>query len=192
MSDALQTIVDFLTSIGIRVRTGSVPADAFLPGLRIVDGGLIFDPAALRWPGDLLHEAGHIATVPSALRPILNDALADAPTSPHGGEAEATRNDPGKLILWPYDVPHSAFGGVPAASAGPDDAKGSAIAAAFVPPFLEHLVLGDASHHRLLTGDEREAIVQLARREAEPATLAAKAVAQGHGQALRLRDKEGG
>lgn len=90
MSDAIQTIVDFLTSIGIRVRAGSVPADAFLPGLRIVDGGLIFDPAALRWPGDLLHEAGHIATVPSALRAKLNDALADAPTSPHGGEAEAT------------------------------------------------------------------------------------------------------
>lgn len=74
-----------------------------------------------------------------------------------GGEAEATRNDPGKLILWPYDVPHSAFGGVLAASAGPDDAKGRAIAAAFVPPFLEHLVLGDASHHRLLTGDESPA-----------------------------------
>ena len=47
-------------------------------------------------------------------------------------EAVATQDDPGKLILWPYDVPRAAFGGMPAASAGPDDAKGHAIAAAFV------------------------------------------------------------
>ena len=69
-------------------------------------------------------------------------------------EAVATQDDPGKLILWPYDVPHAAFGGMPAASAGPDDAKGHAIAAAFVPLFLEHFVLGDVSHHGLFTGDE--------------------------------------
>ncbi|WP_432770508.1 sensor histidine kinase [Sphingopyxis sp.] len=41
---------------------------------------------------------------------------------------------------------------------------------------------------RLLTGDEREAIVQLARRDAEPATLAAKAVAQGDGFVLSFED----
>ena len=41
---------------------------------------------------------------------------------------------------------------------------------------------------RLLTGDEHEAIVQLARRDAEPATLAAKAVAQGEGFVLSFED----
>lgn len=41
---------------------------------------------------------------------------------------------------------------------------------------------------RLLTGDEREAIVQLARSDAEPATLAAKAVAQGDGFVLSFED----
>ena len=41
---------------------------------------------------------------------------------------------------------------------------------------------------RLLTGDEREAIVQLSRKEAEPATLAAKAVAQGDGFVLSFED----
>lgn len=41
---------------------------------------------------------------------------------------------------------------------------------------------------RLLTGDEREAIVQLARKDAEPATLAAKAVAQGEGFVLSFED----
>ncbi len=41
---------------------------------------------------------------------------------------------------------------------------------------------------QLLTGDEREAIVQLARTNAEPATLAAKAVAQGDGFVLSFED----
>ncbi|HEV2599836.1 sensor histidine kinase [Sphingopyxis sp.] len=41
---------------------------------------------------------------------------------------------------------------------------------------------------RLLTGDEREGIVQLARNDAEPATLAAKAVAQGDGFVLSFED----
>ncbi|WP_235957469.1 sensor histidine kinase [Sphingopyxis microcysteis] len=41
---------------------------------------------------------------------------------------------------------------------------------------------------QLLTGDEHEAIVQLARPDAEPATLAAKAVAQGDGFVLSFED----
>ena len=41
---------------------------------------------------------------------------------------------------------------------------------------------------RLLAGDEREGIVQLARRDAEPATLAAKAVVQGDGFVLSFED----
>ncbi|WP_247594570.1 ATP-binding protein [Sphingopyxis sp. PAMC25046] len=41
---------------------------------------------------------------------------------------------------------------------------------------------------RLLTGEEREGIVQLSRTDAEPATLAAKAVAQGDGFVLSFED----
>ena len=41
---------------------------------------------------------------------------------------------------------------------------------------------------RLLTADEREAIVQLARKDAEPATLAAKTVALGEGFVLSFED----
>lgn len=88
--DFTQILVDFLNAIGISTREGAVPSDSFLPGLRIVDGSLIYDRAALRWPGDLLHEAGHIATAAAAQRPSMNDALADTPASAHGGEAEAT------------------------------------------------------------------------------------------------------
>ena len=66
MSD-LTTIVDFLNSIGIEATQGSVSASSFLPGVRIESGRLIYDPA-MPWPGDLLHEAGHIATAPGFLR----------------------------------------------------------------------------------------------------------------------------
>jgi hypothetical protein len=85
-----QTLLDFLAGIGITVSEGAVPADSFLPGIRLVAGTLVVDRAALRWPGDLLHEAGHIATTPAALRASLDDQLADDPAIAHRGEAEAT------------------------------------------------------------------------------------------------------
>jgi hypothetical protein len=36
-----------------------------------VNGGLVYDWERLTWPGDLLHEAGHIAVIPAALRPTI-------------------------------------------------------------------------------------------------------------------------
>ena len=44
------------------------PATTFLPGIAVERGGLRFDPAALTYPGDLLHEAGHIAVAPPEAR----------------------------------------------------------------------------------------------------------------------------
>lgn len=89
-ADPATTIVEFLCSIGLDVRAAAVADDAFLPGLRIAAGSLLVDRARLRWPGDLLHEAGHIATTPAAARAHLDDALASAPAIAHAGEAEAT------------------------------------------------------------------------------------------------------
>lgn len=56
----LQRIVDFLRRIGVAVRQGPVP-DGFLPGLTLDGGCVVFDPERLQHPGDLLHEAGHLA-----------------------------------------------------------------------------------------------------------------------------------
>lgn len=85
-----EIITAFLKDIGITVTEGSVPAASFLPGLCIVNGTIVYDIDALRWPGDLLHEAGHIATMPSSLRHLLNDALQESISAPHAGEVEAT------------------------------------------------------------------------------------------------------
>lgn len=56
-------IVDFLIDIGIAVDTCSLRQETFLPGILIDAGQLRVDEDKLRHPGDLLHEAGHLAVV---------------------------------------------------------------------------------------------------------------------------------
>lgn len=61
-------IVNFLRDIGLVVEARPLAPDNFLPGIRVAHGELLYDPAQLRHPGDLLHEAGHLAVVPSEER----------------------------------------------------------------------------------------------------------------------------
>jgi hypothetical protein len=75
------TIVEFLTGIGLPVRAGPIPEATVLPGIHIEGGTLVADEAKLAYPGDLLHEAGHLAVVPAARR---SDAHLDVGKS--GGE----------------------------------------------------------------------------------------------------------
>lgn len=82
-------ILDFLAGIGIPVVETTLPPDSFLPGIVIRDGGLQVDPDRLQWPGDLLHEAGHLAVLPPDLRARASDDLADEQHVPHAGETEA-------------------------------------------------------------------------------------------------------
>ena len=61
-------IVDWLRQIGLTVRLAPLGTDTFLPGVTLEPGGLIVDPERLLYPGDLLHEAGHLATMLPAQR----------------------------------------------------------------------------------------------------------------------------
>lgn len=82
----LERIVEFLLEIGIPVTFGSVPSDKeFLPGICISNGGLIVDKATLKYPGDILHEAGHLAVVPSKERQFI-DGVLDTNTDKSAGE----------------------------------------------------------------------------------------------------------
>ncbi len=73
------TLVAFLRSIGLVVRTCRVLEQTFVPGIWIDHGALVVDEARLRFPGDLLHEAGHLAVAPPERRPmIVGDAGSDA------------------------------------------------------------------------------------------------------------------
>src|SRR6476661_6369782 len=87
----LPSILSFLTEIGLPVREDKqIPEETFLPGLCISRGTLLFDRARLTWPGDLLHEAGHLAVTPAAQRHLLDDRLSPETEAPDAGEIEAT------------------------------------------------------------------------------------------------------
>lgn len=61
-------IVDWLREIGLTVRFAQLDESTFLPGVTLEPGGLVVDADRLRYPGDLLHEAGHLAAMLPARR----------------------------------------------------------------------------------------------------------------------------
>ncbi len=56
-------ILAFLRRIGLTIDLGPVPEDVVLPGIAMIPNGLRVDPAYLPYPGDMLHEAGHLAVL---------------------------------------------------------------------------------------------------------------------------------
>lgn len=72
-------ITGFLDRIGIPWSHAELTEDEFLPGIRLEGGILKFDPARLRWPGDLLHEAGHFAVAAPSQRASLDGKLEVSP-----------------------------------------------------------------------------------------------------------------
>jgi hypothetical protein len=64
--------IDFLHEIGIETSEALLKEEAcFLPGFMIKNGKILIDKNKVKYPGDILHEAAHIAVVPSAERPYL-------------------------------------------------------------------------------------------------------------------------
>jgi hypothetical protein len=72
---ALEKCILFLNSIGIETVVRKIDTESFLPGLLIEKGSLSIDMDILKYPGDILHEAGHIAITPAKLRPVLNGKI---------------------------------------------------------------------------------------------------------------------
>ena len=70
-------IVAFLDEIGISVVMTELPEDTLLPAMTVRRGTLLVDPARLTYPGDLLHEAGHIAVTDPAVRATLETVADD-------------------------------------------------------------------------------------------------------------------
>jgi hypothetical protein len=71
LDEYLSICISFLNEIGIETKFEKLDEPCFLPGLSIRNGSIIIDKEALKYPGDVLHEAGHIAIVPAAERPAL-------------------------------------------------------------------------------------------------------------------------
>jgi len=94
-TDALiQMFYEFLKSIHIRVVEKKIDENTFLPGLKIEGATLVVDREKLLYPGDILHEAGHIAVSSPQERDSLHGNLTDNKPE-KGGEEFA-------VMLWSY------------------------------------------------------------------------------------------
>jgi hypothetical protein len=79
----IEKLAAFVRGIGIDVRPASLPEPTFLPGLDIRHGAILVDEARLKYPGDILHEAGHLAVASAEERaqPQLSPTPADEMTT---------------------------------------------------------------------------------------------------------------
>jgi len=70
-SDPLtQQLADFVCSIGIDVQPATLDRKTVFPGLEINSGAVLVDEERLLHPGNILHEAGHIAVHPPERRAL--------------------------------------------------------------------------------------------------------------------------
>jgi hypothetical protein len=98
MPDIVQTVelkkvLNFLNKIGIQVVEKELDDTAFLPGLALGPNCIYIDFSKLLYPGDILHEAGHLAVATSETRSqIGSESLQNWPTD---GEEIAA-------ILWSF------------------------------------------------------------------------------------------
>lgn len=86
----VQQMATFLRDIGLAVESRTIEEKTFLPGVALDSGRLVIDEAKLLYPGDILHEAGHLAITPAADRHLCGGNLAVS-----GGEEMAA-------ICWSY------------------------------------------------------------------------------------------
>src|SRR3954447_21079468 len=103
-----EKLAAFVREIGIEVRAEVLDAQTFLPGLDIRGGAILVDETRLTYPGDILHEAGHIAVSDPASRKT-------APISADPGEEMAASAwsyaAARKLQIDPAIVFHTGFKG---------------------------------------------------------------------------------
>ena len=84
------TLTAFVNSIGLRVEPAQIPENTFLPGLHITRGTILIDESRLIYPGDILHEAGHLAVTPAEKRKTIS------------GNAGADPGEEMTAIAWSY------------------------------------------------------------------------------------------
>lgn len=70
-----ESILEFLAKIGIEFRYGRVDGSTFLPGIDVSNGALVVDKDKLKYPTDLLHEAGHLAVITPEQRSVADGEI---------------------------------------------------------------------------------------------------------------------
>ncbi|MBL4707706.1 MAG: hypothetical protein JKY48_04625, partial [Flavobacteriales bacterium] len=87
-------ILSFLANINVNVVEKELNGDCFLPGLALQEGVVLLDRKKLKYPGDLLHEAGHLAVTPEEERKWIGTDKMDISWPSDGDEIAA--------VLWSY------------------------------------------------------------------------------------------
>lgn len=94
MDQATATCLDFIRSLGIEIQACTLPDTTFLPGLELAPNCIRIDWQKLKYPGDLLHEAGHLAVTPKRQRFAIGTPESVQPWPDQGEEMGA--------LLWSY------------------------------------------------------------------------------------------
>jgi hypothetical protein len=71
-------LASFIQGIGIAVEPATLTAPTLCPGVHVRRGVILVDEAQLAHPGDMLHEAGHVAVCDPATRG-LTETIGDDP-----------------------------------------------------------------------------------------------------------------
>lgn len=91
--------IGFVRGIGLTVTISEEAdlKDAFIPYVRVEAGGMTISGAV--FPGDILHEAGHLAVIPGDFRPLAVDSL----SAVMNAMTKYIENNPHGLAQWPED-----------------------------------------------------------------------------------------
>lgn len=92
--EILEHLILFLNEIGIPVIEKELDDSCFLPGLFPKANTILIDRKRLKYPGDILHEAGHVAVTEVELRPLIGTSEMLEKWPRPGDELAA--------ILWSY------------------------------------------------------------------------------------------
>lgn len=90
----LRSILAFLDEIGVPVVERDLGEETFLPGLALGPDCIYADYPRLKYPGDLLHEAGHLCVTTGDQRRKIGTEELEQPWPTDGEEIAA--------VLWSY------------------------------------------------------------------------------------------
>ncbi len=94
----LDTITAFINRIGIPCMPAQLEEGTFLPGIDIKQGAILYDKERMKSPGDLLHEAGHVAVLTAEHRKTVSSPDVSGDLQEGGAEMAA--------IAWSWAALH--------------------------------------------------------------------------------------
>lgn len=87
--ELISKITTFINDIGLVCVEGEIPQETFLPGMHIENGCITYNYDLVNHPGDLIHEAGHLAVIMPDERKVAGPDNISGSMDPGGAEMGA-------------------------------------------------------------------------------------------------------